>query len=170
MELEICSTLKWFLTPINCLTWLRFYENNFKRLKEGNVSKITRSRSYDDIQNSRMIHDMFDKIERKLDFLIHSSRILDFSSSKLTAALLYESLEGSMGSLDLIKCTGYEITELQDELNWIDSWNDVDKTESGSIAYVDPKRLKLLTDDQFEWLIQNHRRGLTFILKKMKLE
>lgn len=154
MELEICSTLKWFLTPINSLTWLRFYQNNLKRLN-GN--------QFDDL------------IERKLDFLIHSSRILDFSSSKLAAALITEYLESFKHPLDLDiileKCTGYKISEIQEEMNWIDSWNLFDlEDNSGSIAYLDPKRLKKLTDDQFDVMILNHRKSLNFILKKMKIE
>lgn len=154
MELEICSTLKWFLTPINSLTWLRFYQNNLKRLN-GN--------QFDDL------------IERKLDFLIHSSRILDFSSSKLAAALITEYLESFKHPLDLDiileKCTGYKISEIQEEMNWINSWNLFDlEDNSGSIAYLDPKRLKKLTDDQFDVMILNHRKSLNFILKKMKIE
>lgn len=155
MELEICSTLKWFLTPINSLTWLRFYQNNLKRLKGNRFD---------------------DRMERKLDFLIHSSRILDFSSSKLAAALITEYLESFEPSFDLEsmstleKCTGYKIAEIGEELNWINSWKLFEVEDSGSIAYVDPKRLKNLTDDQFDVVIQNHRKSLNFILKRMKLE
>lgn len=140
MELEICSTLKWSLTPINCLTWLRFYENNLKRIIGGEFC-----------------------CEGKLDFLIHSSRILDFSSSKISAALLAEIFPDH---LMIEKCTGYKITELEEEIQWTKSWQ-ITK-ESGSIAYVYPKELKLITDDQFDEMIRNHRKSLNFILKKMK--
>ena len=154
MELEICSSLKWFLTPINSLTWLKFYKNNLKRLN---------GKEFDDL------------IERKLDFLIHSSHILDFSSSKLAAALI-STATFDFDSFTLEKCTGYKITEIQEELNWINSWKlfelekiDLD-IDIGSIAYVDPKILKFLTDDQFDLVIKNHRKALNFILKRIKLE
>lgn len=229
MELEICSNLKWFLTPITILAWLRFYQNNVRRHKvdsgKGDKSDGKKSKDYDNTgkksrgdnsdgdssgdysdgysggysgytsgdnslsssnsnnsnnsssnlnsnnsgksSNNLNSNNSGNNMERKLDFLIHSSTILNFTSSKLAAALISETLEPS----DLLKCTGYKITEIQEELNWIRSWQEeIESGDNGSIAYADPKRLKLLSDDQFDDLIKNHRKSLNFILKKVKIE
>lgn len=140
MELEICSTLRWHLTPINTLTWLRFYMSRFEV-------------------------DQMESCESKLDFLIHSSRISDFPSSKLAAALISEVVQDSEA---FEKCTGYNINDLQDERKWIGSWKL--SVVSCGVAYVDPKDLKAFTDDQFDKMIQDHRKSLNFIIKQLKLE
>jgi hypothetical protein len=213
MELEICSTLKWFLTPVNSLNWLKFYESMMKRCKKLTTTIGTGTGTGIGIGTATGTAtatatatgtgagtgtgtgtgtgigtgtgtgigiEAGTGIEvgtatatataiGRLDFLIHSSRILDFSSSKLAAALIAETCE-NISILE--KCTGYKITEIQEELDWINSWKDFEGIESGcgSIAYVDPKLLKLFTDDQFDEVIKNHRKSLNFIIKKIKLE
>jgi hypothetical protein len=169
MELEICSTLKWFLTPVNSLNWLKFYESMMKRCKKLTTTIGTGTGTGTGIGTGIEIEIGTATAIGRLDFLIHSSRILDFSSSKLAAALIAETCE-NISILE--KCTGYKITEIQEELDWINSWKDFEGIESGcgSIAYVDPKLLKLFTDDQFDEVIKNHRKSLNFIIKKIKLE
>ena len=144
MELEICSVLKWYLTPVNCLTWLKFYQNNI----------------------NRQTNDFIDLgCYSQLDVLIHSNSILDFLPSKIAAALIHDS-----GTDDKIleKCTGYTLTDLQSELTWLRSWK-VPK-DCGSIAYANSKELKSFTDEMFEEMILEHRRVLNFISKRIKLE
>lgn len=141
MELEICSTLRWHLTPINTLTWLRFYMNRYE----------------DDQKQSR---------ECKLDFLIHSSRILDFPPSKVAAALMTETVDDPEA---LEKCTGYIITDLAEELQWIRKWN-LSCHGDCVVSYVDPKVLKTYTEHQFDNMINKHRKSLNFIIKHLKLE
>lgn len=169
MELEICSTLKWFLTPVNSLNWLKFYESMMKRCKKLTATTGIGTGAEIEVGTGTGIEVGTATAIGRLDFLIHSSRILDFSSSKLAAALIAETCE-NISILE--KCTGYKITEIQEELDWINSWKDFEGIESGcgSIAYVDPKLLKLFTDDQFDEVIKNHRKSLNFIIKKIKLE
>lgn len=146
MELEVCSRMKWNLTPVNALTWLRFYANNLQMCGAIISAEV---------------------VEGKLDLLMHLSAFLDFKPSHLAAALLFHSVGNDDNvRVNVSKCTGFKIVDLQSELDWIDAVFKC-KPAVGEVAYAGDRNL---SDSEFDAIIEGNKRILKFILQQIKLE
>lgn len=157
MELEICTCLKWNLTPMSILSWTRLFNE-----RKGEIRK-----------------EVSDTIEYISDFLIHSPDILNFKASAIAAALIFHM---NPEFLSFEKCTSYSIEELTEEIIMIQSWivflgfedvarcmEDVyNRPNYTRIAYCDPKILPSLSDAEFDYILNINRRALNLILKRIK--
>lgn len=155
MELEICATLQWNLTPMNLLTWTRYY-----LMKEGkvlgDVPDAYSLKSEDYTADNRT--DNTDVIEGVLDYLIHFPEVLNFKPSKLSLATIsILSINSTLPHKDLI------IEESNCIRNLLSSAH-----THYMIAYCDPKRIGKLNVENFENLIKDHRKSLNLILKRIK--
>lgn len=144
MELDVCSKLKWNLTPINAVGWLRFYMNNLELMGVTDQGSGT--------------------IEGYLDFLIHFGAFLDFKASHLSAALIFHFYTHNTAEIE--KCTGLKMKDLQMELDWLKTILSSSKL-AGKAAYACDQNL---SDQQFEEIIDGNKKALKFILNQIKLE
>ena len=172
MELEICTCLKWNLTPINILSWTRFYYEGINVKDNYSVD----AKSYHSFPYTSGI--LF-KIEYITDFIIHSPDFLNFKPSALSAAIFSFI---APNNLTFEKCTGYKIDDLMEEISFFKSWiellaiEDISRESStlkllhsaGQISYCDPKILPILSDSEFESLVNFNRIALNLILKRIK--
>ena len=180
MELEICTCLKWNLTPINLLSWLTFYQERMVDLSPTKYFHEPHS-----FHCTQLTHGINCTIEYITDFIIHSPDFLNFRPSALSAALISFLSFSNASSFE--NCTGYEIKDLTEEINFIKSWlkhlgfQDINgyvdygtlcnlglRSVVGQIAYCYPKFLPILSNSKFDSLVNFNRKALNFILKQIK--
>lgn len=162
MELEICTSLKWNLTPMSILSWSRIYH-----VRKGEFTEET--------------NNVIATIEYISDFMIHSPDLLNYKPSAISAALLFH-MNPSFKAFE--RCTGYTIEGISEELkltkSWIDflGFKDVTKCMEDvhewpgytRISYCDPVILATLTDFEYDYIVNINRVALQLILKRIKQE
>lgn len=181
MELEICTTLKWNLTPINILSWIRIYSE--RNTQDCALTDTNYEHEASFFTCTQWTHGIHCTIEYITDLMIHSPEFLNFRPSALSAAIISLTIQES----SIENCTGYAIEELTEEIKFVKSWikqlgfENVDEYTDygrlcnlgirdviGQIAYCCPKRLSGLKDSEFLSLVQFNRKALSFIIKRIK--
>ena len=147
-ELKICSALKWRLIKDTLAAWLQFYADALRLfLAQSEVDRL------------------IDASLRLSDLCLHSPVSLNFCASSLAAAILLFQFNLTTHSTEIfILSTALKPVQLESELLWVRTY----ASSTVQVAYVDPKCP--LTDDQFNYLLDENIEALSFLHKIIKIE
>ena len=97
---------------------------------------------------------------------------MNFKASRIAAALIHMKC-GDSAALLIDKCTGLKREDLDEECEWLSGILPFleDDTKAGRIAYLGgSKDPDLLSTEEFDVLVDKHKKALTFLINLIKSE